>query len=139
MNRIHLPIIAAILAAVLVSCSHGGTSTLSPVEPGLTGDTVQAVYEPNRYLWGYWQIMYDPSDGTFEVVPQHVAADHWNVLKWLEGGPCTNCVKVVGAQGVGTVHPHGAQGLAGASTGGPGRASRGHSGPGDSRSGSRGE
>jgi hypothetical protein len=50
---------------------------------------------PGRILWGYYEIRLDPDSGQVEAVPARLASDHWNVLKWLEGGPCTNCVKVV--------------------------------------------
>jgi len=38
----------------------------------------------------------DPGDIGFEIIPVRDTAKHWNVLKFLEYGPCTTCFKVLG-------------------------------------------
>ena len=41
----------------------------------------------------------------FEIIPFRTAEMHWNALKWLEQGPCTNCVKLTNLEpsGMGTI------------------------------------
>jgi len=49
---------------------------------------------PNHYLWGYFTGYFDPSANKAEFVPARDATGHWNVLTFLEKGPCLNCVIV---------------------------------------------
>jgi len=64
-------------------------------DPALEG-TNPSVHSANHYLWGYYLFYVNPESNGIEVVPVREVADHWNVLKWLEQGPCTNCVSIVG-------------------------------------------
>jgi len=59
----------------------------------------------NRSLWGFWLIGVDPETMTAKIIPVRAAQTHWNVLKWLENGPCMNCFKIQGItpSGLGTL------------------------------------
>jgi hypothetical protein len=48
-----------------------------------------------RALWGIWQVSIDPVSGTAEVLPARFGEFHANVRKFLEEGPCMNCLRVV--------------------------------------------
>jgi hypothetical protein len=69
--------------------------------PTLPGQSLQSTGDPqnqtvnSHQLWGYYVILVDPTSNTAEVATLRLASGHWNVLKWLENGPCTNCVKIV--------------------------------------------
>ncbi len=47
----------------------------------------------------------DPEHMQAHIIPLRQVTEHWNVLKWLEQGPCTNCVKLsnLHASGTGTI------------------------------------
>lgn len=47
-------------------------------------------------LWGYYDILLDPDASVYEVFPRRDLVTHYNVLKYLEVSPCTNCLKVAG-------------------------------------------
>ncbi len=50
-----------------------------------------------HFLWTYSLVFVDPSAtgrDRFEIIPVRSAGMHWNVLSWLEKGPCTNCVQI---------------------------------------------
>ncbi len=55
-----------------------------------------AEQKPGHWLWAYEQIYIDPGNMEFEVIPQRLVTGHWNVLTWLENGPCTDCFQLVG-------------------------------------------
>jgi len=86
-----------LLVAILSSCSGTNNPVTAPDVDEMTSGThgyASTGYEPNRYLWGFYEFRGDPEAGTMEVIPLRAASEHWNALKWLEQGPCTNCVKV---------------------------------------------
>jgi len=87
--------------ALVVSCSGGGSSeTDSPVAPQVTPGTAEAQDVESgasgHYLWGYYMVSIDPESLEAEVVPVRQVTDHWNVLNWLEQGPCTTCLQITG-------------------------------------------
>lgn len=87
------------LVLIMVSCSGGGDlngAVDPPIQPDISATGISSDGNHNRHLWGYFSIYYNPDANTAEVIPIRNTSDHWNVLGWLEGGPCTNCVKVVG-------------------------------------------
>jgi len=96
---------------MMVSCS--GNADINPINPSDPGQNSVIQNEisdasprdDNRYLWGFWQVRYNPEDNSTEVTPIRETMGHWNVLKFLEGGPCTNCLKILSGtpMGDGTV------------------------------------
>jgi len=84
-----------LLLAAAISCAHGSSN---PSVPAISGDTqVTATGRDSNsghQLWGYWLIGVDPDTNQYEIFPVRQTEIHWNVLKWLEQGPCYNCLKV---------------------------------------------
>ncbi len=93
-SRLHL--IAGTFALLLflsISCAGSGPADETPIAPDLTHGNQSM--EAGRYLWAYFEIHVDPIDNIFEITPLRQPSDHWNILKFLEGGPCTNCVSIL--------------------------------------------
>ncbi|MFH1675417.1 MAG: hypothetical protein ABIC40_00225, partial [bacterium] len=79
--------------------STGQTGTIE--NSGLTEIQSESA-QADRILWGYWTVHVDPVKQSYEIVPLRQAANHWNILKWLEQEPCANCFKIVHAEPSGT-------------------------------------
>ena len=96
---------ASIGAAILVIVSCAGSSPLdkSPLSPPYSEISSQNYPMPThgRYLWAYYWVKILP-DGRLSMHPVRNAADHWNVLQFLESKPCANCVSLVSFQPSGT-------------------------------------
>ncbi len=93
-------IIAAIII-VIMSCT--GTSRTWPTSPTTTPEDTLGVDPPDistldagRYMWAYYLVKVDPEEDSVELVPLREVGAHWNVLKFLEQGPCTNCISITG-------------------------------------------
>ncbi len=104
--------LAFLLAVIICGCS-GTNSPSSPTlpdevesTPGTTADAQSMTSQAgNHYLWAYHFVYVNPEENEFEIVPIRQTSIHWNVLSWLENGPCTNCLKITGISpsGYGTV------------------------------------
>ncbi len=110
-----LGIFAVLLAVIASSCSGAGSPSILPLldepcsasGPGLTTQST-ASQQGNHYLWSYSLVYIDatnPEEIDFEIIPIRQVSGHWNVLGWLEQGPCTDCFKLVGLtpSGSGTI------------------------------------
>ncbi|MFH1675977.1 MAG: hypothetical protein ABIC40_03045, partial [bacterium] len=91
--------VALVLSSVLIfiSCSthRSDPSRFSePITPALSGNQLSNDESAGHYLWAYDLISIDPEKLEAEIVPMRMAGTHLNVLKWLEKGPCVNCVTV---------------------------------------------
>jgi len=98
--RFPFQIILLILIVLLCSCSS--SSGGNPVAPDSTGgqQNLSQNDEPTpseRYLWGLYLFEYDPDTNEVKIIPARQGSDHWNILFFLEGWPCTNCVRVIAA------------------------------------------
>ncbi|HEX9744178.1 MAG TPA: hypothetical protein VGB30_02020 [bacterium] len=89
MGRFLIPLLVA--AIIGIGCSSGDKT---PVTPDLSQTPKNLQFETNRYLWGMFDITIDPVANTAEVVPVRQVSDHFNILKFLEKGPCTDCLKI---------------------------------------------
>ena len=80
------------------SPGQGLQSAADDVLPGLTAASDSSVVENAQYhyLWLYQEVLVDPVTLDFEIIPTRVPSGHWNILTWLENGPCTNCFKLKG-------------------------------------------
>ena len=76
------------------ACSQGDSQPTVPTVQDLSIKNITQ-QESNRTLWGVWQITLDPDTLETSVVPWRGAEDHWNARKWLENGPCHDCLKVL--------------------------------------------
>jgi len=93
-----MAILLSSLVIMALGCSGGETSIpILPDTQGIQSPTQTASdYTPTRFLWDY-NALYINEDATeYEIIPMRQVADHWNVLKWLEQGPCTNCFSISG-------------------------------------------
>jgi hypothetical protein len=92
-------LLAVIFAMVSVSSSCAGPGE-NPVTPGdrLSIQNSDNSLPESRYLWGYYRISGNTDTGEVRVVPVRTVDGHWNVLRWLEQGPCTACVSTSNIQ-----------------------------------------
>lgn len=104
-------ILALVAMFFIVGCSSGGGSipTLPDTSTG-SGDDLALTDGSQDYgtdrnadstvhsLIGYVQVYYDPATGDLEIVPVREAETHWNILKFMEKGPCYECFQIVGIQ-----------------------------------------
>ncbi len=98
----------ALTLIVVLSCS-GGSTPVSPLVvngPDAQKDRVAMGSGSGHFLWGFYRISIDPENFSADVVPERQPSDHWNVLTWLENGPCTKCLKItsVTPSGNGTLY-----------------------------------
>jgi hypothetical protein len=82
-----------ILLIVLVGCS---SRMDNPTTTLLDTSCVTEYFRPWQ-LWGYYNLAFDASHTTCTVSPARYNQFHLNALKFLEAGPCTNCLKIVKA------------------------------------------
>jgi uncharacterized delta-60 repeat protein len=47
-------------------------------------------------MWSYHLIWIDPATNEIEIIPLRDSTGHWNVVKFLEQGPCSDCIKLGG-------------------------------------------
>jgi len=99
MNRLYT--IAAILTAlfVMIGCAGGqegalSDSPLSPETPGLTLGRESDSTESGHQLWAYYMVYVDPEENGIEIVPIRQVTQHYNVVRWLEQKPCSDCLKI---------------------------------------------
>lgn len=77
-----------------LSCSQGNLSTVDPIQ----SDSNMRIKEQSvsiqpRHLISFNIIRMNPADNDYEIIPVRLAETHFNVLKFLEVWPCTNCLK----------------------------------------------
>jgi hypothetical protein len=101
MKHICAWVLVALAAMILIAGCSGGIPNTPPIPSNTTensGALTQSTSpeEPNHYLWGYYMVRIDEKDLSAEIIPIRATAGHWNVLKFLEQGPCTNCFKLAG-------------------------------------------
>lgn len=99
----------ATLATILICGCSGVNTRQAPTIPDLNSPAqserpdspltasseVPVSSYSGHYLWLYEQIYIDPSTLQVEVIPSRQTPSHFNVLTWLENGPCTTCFKLV--------------------------------------------
>jgi len=93
-------IISTIILWMTISCS--GNPNQLPVSPPSfektppPDNTGRNTANQSHRLWGYYLIQIDPGSDSASILPVRDIADHWNVRKFLENGPCFDCLKVTG-------------------------------------------
>jgi len=100
MKRISIGGLSALLVLTLVA----GCREAETVDPLLPSDTIEGSESLTQsaspeglshHLWGYYLIRIDEEHFSTEVIPVRQAFAHWNVLRFLEQGPCADCVRVL--------------------------------------------
>jgi len=76
-----------------------------PISPSLSQNVAPRADSTVHYLCSFYDVLVDPEEMKLELIPLRETGMHWNVLKFLEQGPCTTCVKLTGMvpSGNGTV------------------------------------
>jgi outer membrane protein assembly factor BamB len=94
MRRTILSVLMTILLS-LVSCS-GTNPTSSPTDNPLVPPANQSINpSAGHHLFGMWQLVFDFDNETAEAIPLRTADGHFNVRKFLENGPCYNCLNLL--------------------------------------------
>lgn len=78
---------------LFIACSRYEPATFTPVHP-VPANNASLKARSAHYLLAFEGIFVDPLSGHFKIIPLRDAEIHWNVLKFLEQGPCTDCVKI---------------------------------------------
>ena len=89
-----------IVIFILPACGRSPVATATDL-PILPVSQVQT--EPSSghdFLWSTWEGVISADRSSVELVPSRNGAwpNHYNVLQWLEYGPCYDCVKIVDKQ-----------------------------------------
>jgi len=96
---------ALFLLFITMACSNG--QDISPTDPS-SGDSISNAYAPNsmlttagvqeaaagRYLWGYWDMYWDPETQELTAVPVRDTQVHINILRFLEDTLCETCLVI---------------------------------------------
>lgn len=87
--------ICLVLIGIMVcGCSNGGTAiALQTVQESNSGHQPD-IAESSHYLWAYSLVNLNLQENEFDIIPLRQVSDHWNILRFLEQGPCTNCIKI---------------------------------------------
>jgi len=99
MRKLVSPVlISAVLLIVLTGCSGTQSAVAPSIDPVdiETGSKIVEKTESSRVLWTYQLIYIDPANMDFEIQPVRGIETHFNILTWLENGPCTDCFKITG-------------------------------------------
>ena len=97
MSRFKAAIILLLTALTMIpACSGRGSDSgsIAPESLGEPRDQSAQAEQSNHYLWGYFSGTFDPSTNRVELAPLRESLGHWNILTYLEQGPCTDCVKI---------------------------------------------
>ncbi len=98
-----IPVLLAILLSVTLCACSGSNSPAAPpvngdndIASALTGNLHESdSQEAGHYLWAYYHVFVDQQANEVKIVPVREITGHWNVLLWLEQGPCTDCFNLV--------------------------------------------
>ncbi len=101
------PVKLGILTGILILLFIGCSGQENPTSPVLTGNepspdlqvTSQTQEEPvdanpGHFLWAFSEIYIDPAEMEYEIIVSRSTSTHWNILTWLEDGPCTDCFRI---------------------------------------------
>jgi len=98
----HLNLFLAVFLSTLLftSCLQNRDDLDSPLIPSLANQSDKQsgeFYRTSHQLWGFFLVYGDTSRTRIDIVPVRDIAQHWNVLQFLEYGPCTDCFSVAEA------------------------------------------
>jgi len=93
--RYSLFIISLIL--LISGCSSGSQGDPVSAETFPSADALQYLNSGstgNHSLLAYSVITINTNTLEYEITPLREIATHWNILSWLEQGPCSDCLKI---------------------------------------------
>jgi len=91
-----ISILSFVVTVILTGCSGVGNPT-TPLTP--QQQDISNASQASHYLWSYNMVYVNPSQPggiKVEIIPIRQVMGHWNALSWLEQGPCTDCVQILG-------------------------------------------
>ena len=78
---------------VVLGCSQSAAPT-SPADDGAALRDPTRMGDEGRYLWGLYEIVGDENHENIQMMPVHSASFHLNARRFLENGPCVNCIQL---------------------------------------------
>ena len=86
MSRISVTLVIFLVLFMLIGCSKGGHSPVSPDQPDLQIQIQTDSTGTNSYhqLWGYWQCELDPGVQEINIVPARTTQLHINIAKAID-------------------------------------------------------
>jgi WD40 repeat protein len=80
------------LIFLIIGCGGSG-NPITTSDADVTGGRSTAFQSSHSLLW-YGFVSVDPERSRVELLPARNAADHFNVRKFVEDGPCTDCLGI---------------------------------------------
>ena len=95
----YYPLVLIVLLSLIsgLSCSKGDSPVATPNQPADQENRITST-AGGHHLLSYTLVSYDPATMEFGIIPLRQVTGHWNVLTYLEQGPCTDCVSIVSTQ-----------------------------------------
>jgi len=90
-----IPVLILLLA--VTACSSSPTSP-PPVPQGDAQQSIlfsQSMETSGRHIIGMWELVFDFDNVTATAIPARFPSNHFNVRKFLEQGPCFNCLTLM--------------------------------------------
>lgn len=84
-----------VVTGILISGCSGNDSTPGAAPYIADDSAISAGNDPQRILWGIWNIRIDPAEQTATVDPIRNTCAHYNVTDMVTPPDCTNCFKIL--------------------------------------------
>jgi len=107
MKRTNLILMIMVITGIF--CMYGCSGSDSPVLPDtyIEGPANTAsqynLSENDRYLWALGEAEFNTDTGQIELIPARDSQIHYNILTFLENGPCFNCIQITNTEELGSV------------------------------------
>jgi hypothetical protein len=99
MRHLTISLLVLPLGLAVLGCG-GGESLDQPIMPPPADTSIDIPARlpdtSGHNLWTYRDVFIDPASLEYEILPDRIVEGHWNVLSWLENGPCTSCFGIAG-------------------------------------------
>lgn len=96
-------ILAVTLLLVGLACSDGKSPVVPSQDESITSQSDYSLQSHNRYLWGYYDVTMNTETGEISARPVRNIQAHYNIMTFLENGPCHNCLRITNTELLGTV------------------------------------
>ena len=92
--RFNIYAVMLTLWLAIIGCSGSGDPASPPL--AVLSQNRETKSSGDHCLLGFFLISGNSADNSLEIIPVRGGSEHYNVLSFLEKGPCTNCVKIAG-------------------------------------------
>ncbi len=92
----HVSVLLVSIAVLSFFGCSSGQDASSPLTPDQDLQLNVQTNETGHYLWVYETISIDPETLDYDVIPDRASLGHYNILTWLENGPCMDCFSITG-------------------------------------------